>query len=117
MVYGPYIVTKEVAMTTLAERLAYLNELCAREDRSHLKSWKESRKALEDAIAKIEARLPKEQPVAKTAEGRKGDFAEWCRQNGFNPKVARAKLRKANHKRNGSRYELNAAAIAIVKGK
>ncbi|OXE37520.1 MAG: hypothetical protein CGW95_00990 [Phenylobacterium zucineum] len=112
-------------MSTTNELLAKLNAMYEVDGLPKIKVWKESKEKLLARIARHEAEVKrnptplKKMKSAKNEDkpGRKGEFAEWCRANGFNPKVARAKLRKANHRRNGSRYELNEKAIAIVKGK
>lgn len=108
-------------MTTAREYLARYNAAAEKLGRPTIKSWKAATAGIQVKCNQIETELAEhlaEKPklIVNDLSSRVGEFAEWCRQNGFNPKTARAKLRKANHKRNGSRYELNAAAVAIVKG-
>jgi len=90
---------------TTAEMLARLNDLRTSAGMKPIKAWKGSRAALEAAIAA--------QPMsAATDDGPTAapmSLADWCRENGINPKVARAKLRRA-----GAPRELNDATIAIL---
>lgn len=92
---------------TTAEMLARLNDLRTAAGMKPTKAWKGSRTALEAAI---EALSPK-QDAQRTApdEAVRTSLAEWCRENGINPKVARAKLRRA-----GAPRELSDATIAIL---
>jgi len=69
-------------MTCNATLFARLNELRVAADLAPLKSYKGSRAQLEALIAKLE-------PVADVI-----DLADWCRANGKNPKVVRAKCRR-----------------------
>lgn len=126
--YVHLIETKEDTMSTTAERLATLNALRATKGKAPIKAWKESRAKLEAAIAALTEQVkapkaPVEVSKAKLSHVLKGamaprarDFAEWCRQNDVNPKVARAKLRRAGiEKDEKGNYPLNDQTVAIVK--
>lgn len=116
-------------MSTTAERLATLNALRATKGKAPIKAWKESKAKLEAAIEALSPKqvkapkAPVEVSKAKLSHVLKGamaprarDFAEWCRQNDVNPKVARAKLRRAGiEKDEKGNYPLNAQTVAIVK--
>lgn len=54
--------------------------------------------------------------VVNEMSARQSDFAEWCRQNNVNPKVARARLRKAGIEKVNGRYDLNKKTCAVAKG-
>lgn len=103
-------------MATTAELLNTLNVLRAAAGKPTLKSWKESRAKLEAAIEMLKPKIVKtvdETPIVKKAVAkaqdkpktkerltkkaisRTSEFADWCRTQGINPKIARAKLRRA----------------------
>jgi hypothetical protein len=79
-------------MSTTAERLATLNALRATHGKAPIKAWKESRAKLEAAIEALSPPVRKE-PARKVSTGQ--TLADWCKENDFDPKVARAKLRRA----------------------
>lgn len=98
---------------TTAEMLARLNDLRTAAGMKPIKAWKGSRTALEAAIEGVS------QPMSTTVQTDDAPvvadaaapmtLADWCRENGINPKVARAKLRRA-----GAPRELSDATIAIL---
>lgn len=92
----------------MTNRLATLNTLRTAAGKAPLKSWKESNAKLEAAIAALTpaAKLSEPAPVAKAeAKVQKKAAASYahadrplqaiCKELNLNPKVARAKLRKA----------------------
>lgn len=91
---------------TTAEILARFNDLRVPAGMKPIRSWKGSRAALEASIAALT-----EHPNTERADDAAAPMtlAHWCRENGINPKVARAKLRRA-----GAPRELSDATIALL---
>lgn len=91
---------------TTAEMLARLNDLRTAAGMKPISSWKGSRAALEVAIAALT-----EHPNTERTDDASTPMtlADWCRENEINPKVARAKLRRA-----GAPRELSDATIALL---
>lgn len=101
---------------TTAEMLARLNDLRTAAGMKSIRAWKGSRAALEAAIAALPAVVPDGPLLPEAADvatevGAPKSLADWCRENGINPKVARAKLRRAGVHRP---YEANDATIEII---
>lgn len=81
---------------TTKELLVEYNSLAEAQDKPTLKQWKESKTKLQakiDDLYQSTAEAITKPKVKPLPEGHKS-CAQWCRDLGKNPKVARAKLRK-----------------------
>lgn len=98
--------------------LGQLNELRIQAGRPPLKVWKGSYADLEKTIEELTPKKKTEtKSPAPVKKGRKTvetmTVAEYCTQNGLNPKVARAKLRKSGLKKEGP-WTLTAEVKSIL---
>jgi hypothetical protein len=72
----------------------------------------------EEPAPVVEAPKPAKAKKAKTKPAtRSSDLASWCKANNVNPKVARAKLRKAKVAKVDGSYPMTADVIALLKPK
>lgn len=86
----------------MTNRLATLNALRTAAGKAPLKSWKESKAKLEAAIAALTPAAKLSEPETKVQKKAAASYAHAdrplkaiCKELNLNPKVARAKLRKA----------------------
>lgn len=93
---------------TIASLLGQLNVILEAKGKKPLKSWKESKENLQKRIQKEKISTKETKKPAKKSTSKKSDgqsVVDIARKLGINPKVARAKLRRAGLSSNNGRWK------------